>query len=103
MGSVPASGAVFRALAENIGRDEISETSVSVTHARGWTRGASSNIRGGCAPQLRSSGKILLPLGGGYRKEWTLKRSTVCPKPQPPKPRKGRNSHRHHRRPPAAG
>jgi hypothetical protein len=53
MGSAPASGAVFRALAENIGRAKISETSVSVTHATGWTRGASSNTRGGCAPQLR--------------------------------------------------
>jgi len=56
LGSAPASGAVFRALAENIGRIEISKTSVSGTHARGWTRGASSNTRGGCAPQLRSSG-----------------------------------------------
>ena len=49
-------GAVFSALAENIGRAKISETSMSVTHATGWTRGASSNTRGGCAPQLRSSG-----------------------------------------------
>src|ERR1035438_6791086 len=52
MGSAPASGAVFRALAENSGRIEISETSVSVAHARGWTRGASSNTRGGCAPHF---------------------------------------------------
>ena len=59
MGSAPASGAsriAGRALAENIGRAKISETSVSVTLATGWTQGASSNTRGGCAPQLRSSG-----------------------------------------------
>ncbi|MGD0744253.1 MAG: hypothetical protein ABSA45_03770, partial [Verrucomicrobiota bacterium] len=66
MGSAPAPGAVFRARprrakvrqrdggAENIGRSEISRTPVSVTRASGWTRGASSNTRGGCAPQLRN-------------------------------------------------
>jgi len=56
MGSAPASGAVFRALAENTARIEIFRTSGSVTCAGAWTRGASSNTRGGCAPQLQSSG-----------------------------------------------
>jgi hypothetical protein len=51
MGSAPASRAVFHALAENIGRVEIPETSLSVTHARGWMRGTSSNTRGRvCSP-----------------------------------------------------
>jgi len=74
MGSAPAPGAVFRALAENIGRIEIFRISTSVTRAKGWTRGTSSNTRsvcaslrrdraeaggeggGGCAPQFRNSG-----------------------------------------------
>ncbi|MGD0743574.1 MAG: hypothetical protein ABSA45_00310 [Verrucomicrobiota bacterium] len=89
MGSAPARGAVFRARprrakarqrdggAENIGRSEISRTPVSVTRARGWTRGASSHTRsvcaslrrdraeaggeggGGCAPQRRNSGLMI--------------------------------------------
>jgi hypothetical protein len=64
MESAPASDAVFRALAENIGCDEISETSVSVTHARGWTRGASSNTRAGVLPNLGVRVKSCSPWEG---------------------------------------
>ena len=55
-GSAPASGAVFRALVENIGRVEIFRYCESVTQARGWTRGASSHTRGGCAPPTSAFG-----------------------------------------------
>ena len=58
MGSAPASGAVFRALAENIGRVEISEASMSITQASDWTRGASSDTRGGCALRLSASSAL---------------------------------------------
>ena len=49
-GSAPASGAVFRALAENIERTKKLQESVSASRATAGREGASGNARGGRAP-----------------------------------------------------
>ena len=56
--SARASRAVFRALAENLERARKFRRFAPASRAKSWTRGASSHTRGGCAPQLRSSGLI---------------------------------------------
>jgi hypothetical protein len=52
VGSAPATGAVFRALAENPERTEIIPTSGKVSRATAGCGGAAGNARGGRAPQL---------------------------------------------------
>jgi len=57
MGSAPASGAVFRAPAENSGRREFSRTCSTRSRAGDWPRGrVQPRPRAGVLPQLRRSG-----------------------------------------------